>query len=231
MFRIITNTTVLSLILSMSSLSHSICHCPVNRFEIAAGAHRADVTNVDSIKFMIENPDNSLAAKTRLDEWHHFLMCTTPELKMKDQLKTEKAVEKSILEDVTIGTNTVIADRIKSAPSPSSQSSKQAEISKKLKQSYVGPDGYHFNLQKQDDGAYALCLFDLCRHVQIWAHQEATKELNTNLYRMSMCVVIIVTLIPFFTCIDGSYHVSNNITIVFLAFTTFDCLFFLRTGT
>ena len=206
----------------------------MNRFEIAAGAHRADVTNVDMIKFTIENPDNSVAAKTRLDEWHHFLMCTTPELKMKDEYKKERAVEKSIANDVTLGTvgrgNAGSGDRAKVAASPASHSSKHGEVSsKKLKKdSMLGEDGYHFNLQKQDDGSYTLSLFDLCRHVQIWAHQEATKD-NNNLHRMAMCVVIVVTLIPFFTCIDGSYHVSDNVTIVFLAFTSFDCLFFLRT--
>ena len=175
--------------------SHIFSTLSVNRFEIAAGAHRADVTNVDAIKFMIENPHSSKIAKTRMEEWSHFLMYTTPEL------------------HTTMGY---------SATDMNDNDKKDHMLSK---------EGYHFNLQKQPDGSYALSLFDLCRHVQIWAHQEATKELNTNLYRMSMCVVIIVTLIPFFTCIDGSYHVSNNITIVFLAFTTFDCLFFLRTGT
>ena len=93
------------------------------------------------------------------------------------------SIEKSVLNDVTLGTNTVVAERMKAAQSPSSHfSSKQQESSNKIKkENMLGPDGYHFNLQKQADGSYALCLFDLCRHVQIWAHQEATKELNSML--------------------------------------------------
>ena len=209
----------------------SFPHNPsVNRFEIAAGAHRADVTNVDMIKFMMENPDSSNVAKMRLDEWNHFLMCTTPELKTANKYRVEKSsIEKSIMDDVTLGTNTVVADHIKAAASPASRSDKDEFSNKVKKENMIGPDGYHFDLQKQSDGSYALSLFDACRHIQQYAHQEAGKELNSRLNWMSMCVVFLVTLIPFFTCINGTYKITSNITIVFLAFTTFDCMFFLRT--
>ena len=165
---------------------------PVNRFEIAAGAYRADVPNVDMIKFLIENPHSSCVANTRLDEWNHFLMCTSPELNSKDGYTSD-------LQDVD------------------------------KKDHMLSPDGYHLDLQKQDDGSYALSLFDLCRHVQIWAQHEAGKELSSKLNMMSTCAVIVIALIPFFTLINGTYQITNNVTIVFLAITTFDCLFFLRT--
>ena len=165
----------------------------MNRFEIAAGAHRADVTNVDAIKFMIENPHSSKIAKTRMEEWSHFLMYTTPEL------------------HTTMGY---------SATDMNDNDKKDHMLSK---------EGYHFNLQKQPDGSYALSLFDLCRHVQIWAHQEAGKELNSKLNWISTFAIIVIALIPFFTLMNGTWHVTNNVTILFLAITTFDCLFFLRT--
>ena len=141
---------------------------------------------------MIENPHNSDAARTKFDEWNHFLVCTSPEL------------------DTTVGYTASDVDNSKT-------------------DDMFSPEGYHYSLQKQADGSYALSLYEACRHIQIYAHQEAGKELNNTLNWMSTCAVIVVALIPFFSLIKGTYQITSNITIVFLAFTTFDCLFFLRT--
>ena len=52
----------------------------VNRFEIAAGAHRSGLKNVHLLHFKLENPDNSEHARRRLLEWDAFLRKSTPVL-------------------------------------------------------------------------------------------------------------------------------------------------------
>jgi len=89
--------------------------------------------------------------------------------------------------------------------------------------------GYHFDLLKQQDGTYELPLYDLCRHVQLWAHKEAIKQMAPRLSFIASAAVTVVALIPFFSMIDGSYKTLSRSTACFLFFSTFDCLFFLNT--
>ena len=92
-----------------------------------------------------------------------------------------------------------------------------------------GDDGLHFDLHKQPNGSYKISLFDLCRHLQQYSQQEAIHEIGKIVEIPANCAIILVALIPYFSLIDGSYKVPLNstLTIVFLAFTTFDCISFL----
>ena len=94
---------------------------------------------------------------------------------------------------------------------------------------YLIYTGYHFDLLKQEDGTFELPLYDLCRHVQLWAHKEAIKSMSFRLSLIAMSAVVVVALIPFFSMMDGSYKTLSRYTAVFLFFTTFDCIFFLNT--
>ena len=202
----------------------------VNRFEIAAGAHRSGLKNVHLLQFKIEvralsslpplfiqpclsiastlrllpslgkNPDNSEHARRRLLEWDAFLRKTTPVL-----LRRNKAgifAEDGDTKGSGHGSPT-----------------------------HDGVDGLHFDLHRQADGSYSILLFDLCRHIQQWSQAQSVATLHNKLFTLGRVAVFVVALIPFFDLINQSYTVSSTAarTIVFLAFTTFDAVFFLST--